>query len=347
MIWLPTDIIIDMHIPKKVHFMGIGGSGMSGVAMLAEKMGYEISGCDLEGETAYAGGIFKGHNTDHIKDVDLLVVSPAVYYQNKDNPELLLGEKRKIVITWQEFLGKYLTEGKKVICIAGTHGKSTTTAMAGSLLVDAGLDPLVLVGARVPVWNGNARFGKGEYFVIEADEFNNNFLNYHPDIAVINNIEFDHPDFFKSEKEVRESFDKFINNLKGERVLITQKDSPARHFELKIFGEHNQKNANMVYLLGKKLGIPEETIVKSIENFAGIERRMELVGDCAGIKVYDDYAHHPTAIKTTLEGVRVNYPKAKILAIIEPHGYKRTKALLSEYNGVFDSADKVVVGPIF
>jgi len=347
LIWLPTDIIIDMHIPKKVHFMGIGGSGMSGVAMLAEKMGYEISGCDLEGETAYAGGIFKGHNPDHIKDVDLLVVSPAVYYQNKDNPELLLGEKRKIVITWQEFLGKYLTEGKKVICIAGTHGKSTTTAMAGSLLVDAGLDPLVLVGARVPEWNGNARFGKGEYFVIEADEFNNNFLNYHPDIAVINNIEFDHPDFFKSEKEVRESFDKFINNLKGERVLITQKDSPARHFELKIFGEHNQKNANMVYLLGKKLGIPEETIVKSIENFAGIERRMELVGDCVGIKVYDDYAHHPTAIKTTLEGVRVIYPKAKILAIIEPHGYKRTKALLSEYNGVFDSADKVVVGPIF
>jgi UDP-N-acetylmuramate--alanine ligase len=331
----------------RIHMMGIGGSGMAAVARLASKMGYIVTGCDLEESTAYAKDIFKGHDPKHLDGIDLLVVSPAIYYQNPNSPELALAEKRKIVMTWQEFLGKYLTKGKKVICVAGTHGKSTTTAMVGKLLIDAGLDPSVIVGAKVSEWNGNSRFGNGEYMVIEADEFNNNFLNYHPDIAIINNIEFDHPDFFKSEEEVRESFKKFIGNLRGEKILITSEDSPHKHFNLKVFGEHNQKNANMVYALGKKLGIRDEDIVRSLETFKGIKRRMELIADKNGIKVYDDYAHHPTAIKTTLEGLRTEYPKAKILAIVEPHGYKRTKALLPEYKGVFDSVDKVTIGSIF
>lgn len=219
--------------------------------------------------------------------------------------------------------------------------------MIGKVLIDAGFDPTVLVGAKVSEWNGNARFGKGDYFILEADEFNNNFLFYHPDIIVLNNIEFDHPDFFKNEKEVEESFNKFIKNLKGEKTLITSKDSLNKHFDLKVFGEHNQKNANMTYVLGKKLGIRDEMIIKSLESFSGIERRMQLIADKNGIKVYDDYAHHPTAIKTTLEGVRSRYPEAKILVIDEPHGYKRTKTLLSKYKGVFDSADKAIVGPIF
>lgn len=327
--------------------MGIGGSGMAGVAFLASKMGYEITGCDLEGSTAYAKNIFKGHDPKHLEGIDLLVVSPAIYFQNKNNPELLEGEKRNIVITWEKFLGEYLTKDKKVICVAGTHGKSTTTAMIGKLLIDNGFDPSVVVGAKIPEWNGNARFGKGEYLVIEADEFYNNFLNYHPDIIVLNNIEFDHPDFFKNEEEVRKSFKKFINNLKGDKILITSEDSPHKYFNLKVFGEHNQKNANMVYALGKKLGISNSDIVKSLESFEGIERRMQLLGEEHGVKVYDDYAHHPTAIKTTLEGLRHEYPNAKILAIIEPHGYKRTKALLEKYKGVFDSVDKAIIGPIF
>jgi len=332
---------------KNIHMMGIGGSGMSGVAKLAEKMGYKVTGCDLEESTAYAENIYKGHDPKHLEGIDLLIVSPAVYFQNKNNPELLEGERRKIVMTWEEFLGKYLCLDKKVICVAGTHGKSTTTAMVGKLLIDNGFDPSVLVGARITEWDGNARYGKGEYFVIEADEFNNNFLNYHPDIAIINNIEFDHPDFFKSEEEVKESFDKFIKNLKGEKILITEKDSLGKHFNLKVFGQHNQKNANMVYALGIKLGIKDVDIIKSLESFGGIERRMELITDKNGTKVYDDYAHHPTAIKTSLEGLRTEYPNAKILAIVEPHGYKRTKALLSSYKGVFDSVNKAIIGTIF
>ena len=332
---------------KKIHFVGIGGSGISGVANLAREMGYEVTGCDLEENTAYSKNIYQGHDPGHIKNADLVVSSPALFFSKIKIEEIEMARKDGKLMTWQEFLGKILLKDKKVICVAGTHGKSTTTAMAGKLLIDNGFDPIVMVGAFVPEWNGNSRFGNGEYAVIEADEFNNNFLHYYPDVIVINNIEFDHPDFFKNEEAVKESFKKFVNNLKGQKILITEKDSLNKKFNLKILGEHNQKNANMVFVLGRKLGISDENIVRSIENFRGIGRRLELIADRSGIKVYDDYAHHPTAIKTTIDGLREEYPKAKILVINEPHGYKRTRAFLDNYKGVFDSADKVIIGPIF
>jgi len=341
--------------------MGIKGSGMAGVAKLASKMGYSVSGCDLED---------KGHSVSHLKDIDLLVISPAVLYQNKKHPEYKEALDKNMVLTWQEFLGKVLLKNKKVIAIAGTHGKSTTTAMAGKMLEDAGFDPIVVVGAKVPLWSGGVRFGKGNWAVVEADEFNDNFLNYFPEIIIINNIEFDHPDYFKDVKQLKNSFIKFTKNLKGKKLLITGSDpvinsldfakitgsdpavasDPAvdRKFKLKIWGKHNQKNANMVYILGRKLGISDKNIVKSLESFEGIGRRMELLGKSnCGSLIYDDYAHHPTAIKVTLNGLRQKYPDKKILALIEPHGYKRTKALLLRYKGVFKSVDKVVIGPIF
>lgn len=321
-----------------IHMMGVSGSGMSGVASLASKMGYEVTGCDLK---------IGGHDKKHLKNIDLLVVSPAVLYQSKTEPELLYAKKKKIVMTWQEFVGKFLMKNKFVIAIAGTHGKSTITAMVGKMMIDNGFDPTVLVGAKIPDWNENSRYGKSKYFVIEADEFNDNFLNYKPDVIILNNIEFDHPDYFKNEKQFKESFNKFINNLKGNKILITQKDSLHKKFNLQIFGEHNQKNANMVFVLGKNLGISENKIIKSLENFKGIGRRMELIGKIKNIKVFDDYAHHPTAIKTTLEGLQEKYKNEKILAIVEPHGYKRTKALLSLYKNVFNAVDSVIIGPIF
>jgi UDP-N-acetylmuramate--alanine ligase len=323
---------------RKIHFMGVGGSGIAGVANLAKRMGYRVSGCDLK---------TGGHDIVHLKNVDLVVVTPAVFYQSGKHPEVVEAKKRGILMTWQEFLGKYLHKGKKVICVAGTHGKSTITAMAGKLLQDAGFDPLVVVGAKVPEWGSSFRFGQGKYFVTEADEFYDNFLHYRPEIVILNNIEFDHPDYFKSEAEVKKSFRKFIKRLKGKKILITQKDSLHKRFNLKIFGEHNQKNANMVYLLGKKLGISDEKIISSIESFTGIERRMQLIGEKRGIKVFDDYAHHPTAIAATLAGLRERYPKNRIWAIIEPHGFVRTHALLAKYKGVFKHADKVIIGPIF
>lgn len=358
-------------VPKNIHFIGIGGSGISGVSSLAEKFGYNVTGCDLSGDTAYKKNILKGHSVSHIKNSDLVVISPALLYQNQKNEEIIEAEKQNKLVTWQEFLGKVLLKNKRIICVAGTHGKSTTTAMAGKLLIDNGFDPTIMVGAYVPEWGGNSRFGKGEYAVIEADEFNNNYLNYSPEIIILNNIEFDHPDFFNDESEVFDSFGKFVNRLTGLKTLIYNQDSPGVlkllamlnnkeirlipfslnkskiNFSLKIFGIHNIKNAIGVIELGKTLLIKTEYIINSIENFKGIGRRLELIADRSGIKVYDDYAHHPTAIAATLDAVRGEYPNSKILVIDEPHGYKRTKILLSKYKGVFDSVDKVIIGPIY
>jgi UDP-N-acetylmuramate--alanine ligase len=349
-------------IVKKIHFMGISGSGVSGVASLASKIGYKVTGCDLQKE---------GHSKNHLKDIDLLIVTPAVFYQNPNNPELIEGKNKGIVLTWQEFLGKYLQINKKTICVAGTHGKSTTTAMVGKLLEDAGLDPLVVMGAKVPKWNGSSRFGKGEYFVVEADEFNDNFLNYSPEIIILNNIEFDHPDYFKNEKMLFESFKKFIENLVGEKILIVNSDSVGINkllekinldgiklikynlknnsidLNLKVPGLHNISNALGVVKLGKYLKINKELIKKSIEDFGGIGRRLELIGEEREIKVYDDYAHHPTAIAATLEALKSTNSKAKIWAVVEPHGFNRTNAMLNFYKDAFKNADKVIIGPIF
>lgn len=346
----------------RIHMMGVLGSGMSGVASLASQMGYEVSGCDLK---------TSGHDPKHLDGVDLLVVSPAILYNQNPDPELVLGKTKNIVTTWEEFLGTTLSKGKKIIAVAGTHGKSTTTGMVSSLLVDNGFDPLVMVGANVKSLGANYRFGHGDYFVIEADEFNDNFLHYHPDIIILNNIEFDHPDYFDSEKQLFESFQKFINNLIGDKTLIVNwdnegvrslidgmdtssiklikysRDETDIDFKLNVMGDHNITNALGVVELGKFLNIPGKEVVKSLESFSGISRRMDLIYDSNDIKIYDDYAHHPTAIKTTLIGLRNEYPNAKIMVVVEPHGYKRTKTLLNFYEGIFKSVDKVVIGPIF
>lgn len=364
----------------KIHFIGIGGSGVAGVAALAKKMGHEVTGCDLEGSTAYANKVFKGHDVSHIKDSDLVVVTPAVFYQNAKHPEVVEAEKKGILITWQKFVGDYLSKGKKVICIAGTHGKSTTTAMVGKILVDAGLDPSVVMGANVPEWGGSSRHGKGNYLVIEADEFFDNFLNYYPDIAVINNIEFDHPDYFKSEEQLFNSFEKFIKNLNKKGVLIVNwedvgvrkllkslsdklnktgfpktidKVEPCQggggigKIKLKVFGRHNFFNACMAYALGKRIGVNDSVIRHSLESFKGIKRRLELIGEAGGIKIFDDYAHHPTAIRETISALKENFKDNRVFVVIEPHGYERTFALLENYKGIFGKADKVFIGPIF
>lgn len=378
-----------------IHFMGIGGSAISGIALIAKNMGYRVSGCDLTGETAYTNFLKKdgipilvGHDADHLEGVDILAVTPSVFFLNNNHPEVELAKEKKILMTWQELTGKVLQKGKKVICVAGTHGKSTTTAMAGYLLEKASFDPIVVIGAKVNKWGGSFRAGKGKYFVTEADEFYDNFLNYKSDIIILNNIEFDHPDYFKSYEDILTSFKKFLRNLREERVLIFNQDSKGikelfdilgpgfltkiksvgyslngkmikrntqgtsfrvngEEFKLNVFGDHNVSNALGVIALGKFLKIPVKTIKESLADFEGVGRRLELVGTKKGIAVYDDYAHHPTAIAATLEALRQKYPESFIWAINEPHMYSRTKALLGKYKGVFDKADRVTIAPIY
>lgn len=399
---------------KKVHFMGIGGSGVSAVVQLAHHQGFDISGCDQQTDTPYIEKVKKdgikvytGHDSTHLDNIDILAASPAAFFQKPLHPELALAVKKNIAMTWQKFLGLYLHKNKFVICIAGTHGKSTTTAMCSLLFEDADLDPSVMIGATIPRWNNNARSGNGKYFITESDEFFDNFLNYSPDIIVLNNIEPDHPDYFKSQKQLYESFSKHLLNLTNKKLLIFNQDSPgikrlfkllpqnffkttkligyslnqkplipshtsitavttkrdptgttftisSTHFKLKnenftlpVPGDFNVSNALGVITLALTQNIPLETIKSSLSNFSGIGRRLELLGTPNNITIYDDYAHHPTAVKLTLAALKQRHPNQRIYCVVEPHSFSRTKQLLTWYKGAFDDASKVIIAPIF
>lgn len=384
---------------------------MSAVAQLAHHQGYQVSGCDLQESTPYIQKVKKmgiktyvGHNPEHLKNIDLLAVSPAAFFQKDIHPELKLAQKQKKAITWQRFLGQYLHKDKTILCIAGTHGKSTTTAMVSLLFEQAKLDPSVMIGATIPQWGNNCRFGNSKIFITESDEFYDNFLNYKPDVIILNNIEMDHPDYFKSKKQLFNSFRKHLLSLKGKKILIVNQDDPGNQkllsllpnsffkkhkiigytlsqkpllktqtsysanitsqtstnttfslkinnkdhtFTLKTPGIYNVSNALGVIILGLKFNIPITTISSSLKKFAGIGRRMELLSSSMDIPIYDDYAHHPTAIKVTLSGLKQKYPNKKIFAIIEPHSFSRTKKLLTKYKNAFSSADQVIIAPIF
>lgn len=215
-----------------VHFMGIGGSGTAPVAIIAKKLGFTVSGCDMNLSSYYGDSlkensidILNGHSADHLEGVDIVAVSPAIFDISPDNPELLEAKRRNILMTWQEFMGSFLQKDKKVIAFAGTHGKSTTTILAGVTLIDGGLDPIVEAGTIYKPWGSGYHLSNSEYFVCEADEFNNNFLNYSASIIVINNIEMDHPEFFKDFEDFKDSFKKFIKNIKKPGTLIVNEES--------------------------------------------------------------------------------------------------------------------------
>ena len=210
-----------------VHFMGIGGSGMAPIAVIAEKSGFIVTGCDCNGTSYYSDSLREsgidikiGHDCKHLEGVDILAVTPAVFDINPDHPEIIEGRKRDILMTWQEFMGKYLQKDKLVIAVAGTHGKSTTTILTGLALEAGRLDPIVEAGTIYKPWGGGFRISESNYFVCEADEFNYNFLNYSASLIIINNIEMDHPECFKDYTEFKGAFIEFIKNIKHPGTLV-------------------------------------------------------------------------------------------------------------------------------
>lgn len=373
-----------MHI----HFMGIGGSGMSAVAQIAASQGYTVSGCDLQLETPYLDHlksnpdikIYQGHSPDHLNGVDLLCITPAALYQNVDHPEL---SQAKNKMTWEEFLGNYLHKDKYLICIAGTHGKSTTTAMCGLLLETAGLDPTVEVGATVKAWQNNVRLpvGNSKYFISEADEFHDNFSSYHPDIILLTLIELDHPEYFGTVDNMLHSYQEFINHLKPGGRVIANSDSPLLHrlklpentvyyslknvqntkqeinhtsftysgynFQLAIPGLHNISNSLGLIELAKILDIPLSLTATVLGSFTGLARRAELLGTINGVSVFDDYANHPSSYAATLSAVRQVRPDGKLLAVIEPHTFSRLRALLPDLPASLKLADSIIISKIF
>ncbi len=391
-----------------VHFMGIGGSGMAPIAVIAKKTGFEVTGCDSSASSYYTEALQEcgidieiGHSCEHLKGADLLAVTPAVFDINPDHPELLEGRKRNIVMTWQEFMGKYLQKDKFVIAIAGTHGKSTTTVLMGLALEAGGLDPIVEAGTIYRPWGGGFRLSDSKYIVCEADEFNCNFLNYAPSFIIINNIEMDHPEYFKDFTEFKGAFIQFIRNMQHPGTLVVNEESQGirevlvelkdwltdnkvkvigyylKHkfdypfsaeyrgvinrftengveFEvhgpdikdcltLGLLGEHNVSNSLGVLCAAMHLGVDLETLKEVFQTYQGIGRRTELVDEVNGIKVFDDYGHHPTAIAAVLDTFRTTYPGKKIYAILEPHQISRLKLFYKEFIAALNKADEAIV----
>ncbi len=359
---------------KRVHFLGIGGSGASAIASIAQSYGFEVTGCDKVPESDFTknfppGIIKSGHDPKHLDDIDILAVTPAVFSADPDNDEVKKAKEWGIeVMTWQEFMGQYLEKDRFVIAICGTHGKSTTTAMAGLLLEDAGFDPTVELGANVPRWGANYRVGRSKYFVTEADEFNDNFLVSHPKITIMTTVEMDHPEYFSNFESYKESFrqfigmstDKIILNLSdpGIQEVIYNEIFPAdiidysHHlidFPLKVIGDFNRLNASAIYQLGLALGISPKIIKKSLSSYHSLERRLEYLGNFQNTKVYSDFGHHPTEIRLTIEALRRVYPREKIAVIFQPHMFSRTKTLFADFVKVFQNApvDQIYILDIY
>ncbi|KKQ66408.1 MAG: UDP-N-acetylmuramate-L-alanine ligase [Candidatus Daviesbacteria bacterium GW2011_GWA2_38_24] len=361
---------------KHVHFLGIGGSGASAVASIAKAQGFKITGCDKQPHNEFTTNfekqeLLEGHSPDHLENVDILAVTPAIFSADPNNQEVKAAKERNIpVISWQEFMGKYLEEGKYVIAVSGTHGKSTTTAMIGQLLEDADLDPTVELGAVVPRWGRNYRIGKSKYFITEADEFNDNFLVSRPDIAVVTSIEMDHPEYFKDFDEYKNSFRKFLTQTKeaivanlnypavGEVLKDVMKETSVIsidysksefHLNLQIPGKFNLLNAAAAFQVGLLLGIDPELIRNSLQTYSGVGRRQELIGRLHDAPIYSDFAHHPTEIKVTVDTIAQKYPDKKLIVLFQPHMYSRTKALWNDFVKISKEipAEKTIILDIY
>ena len=309
---------------KKIHIIGNKGIGISALAKVLAAKGIEISGSDIE---------TGGHSAANVpSDADLVIYSNAIPADNIERKKAReLGIKE---MSYPEALAEFI-KGKKVIAVAGTNGKTTTTAMIGWIMEAAGLDPTVIVGSRVLAWDSNARVGNSEWVVIEADEYKRAFLNYHPDIAVITNIAKDHLDYYKDLADIQSAFSEFEKNLKPGGVLVKYSPADAQGMKLLIPGKFNFENAAAAASVANYLKINPGVAKQALETFTGTWRRFERAGKFGNTEIISDYAHHPDAIRVTLQAACEAYLGKKILAVFQPHQHNRTKKLFPEFVSSF------------
>ena len=337
---------------KKIYMVGIGGIGLSALAQFYKHEGMQVSGSDrsesLTTEMLRANGIevYIDHRAENVsRDTELLIYSDAVL---EDNVERMRGRELGIKqMSYFEALGQ-VTKPYRIVAIAGTHGKTTVTAMLGKILIDASLDPTVVVGSIVPEWGSNFRAGRSDLFVVEACEYREHFLNFRPEVLVITNIEWDHTDYFKSFNELERAFDK-VRAL-SKTVVDEELYSKERVPELLVPGEFNKDNARAAKAAARALvpDISEEIIDRSLAEFKGSWRRFEYKGILPhGAKLYDDYAHHPTSVEKTIQAAREKFPDKKIVVFFHPHLYSRTRDLFDDFAKALATADRVYILPIY
>jgi UDP-N-acetylmuramate--alanine ligase len=386
---------------KRVHFIGIGGIGMSGIAEVLINLGFKVSGSDLKASAitqrlAGLGAItFEGHRAENIAGAEVVVTSSAI---SRENPEVAEAQRLHIPVIQRAEMLAELMRLKYGIAVAGMHGKTTTTSMVAAVLAGGNLDPTIIVGGRVDAMGSNARLGKSHYLVAEADESDRSFLKLSPIISIVTNIDREHMDAYRDMEDVENTFIDFMdkvpfygmviacNDNDGLRALLPRvqrrsityglredsdfrilaadselaKDGPVPlsrfrvqyqakllgEFHLHVPGAHNVLNATAAIAVGIGLDVSVEQIRDALVCFRGVDRRFQLRGEVDGIRVIDDYGHHPTEIKATLAAAR-QIAQGKLHVIFQPHRYTRTQLLLEDFGRAFGDADSVFVLDIY
>ena len=382
---------------QHVHFVGIGGIGMSGIAELLLNLGYKVSGSDLRQSDItrrlkeLGGIIYIGHQRKAVVGADVVVTSSAV---KEKNPEVQAAYDAHIpVIPRAEMLAELMRLKKYGVAVAGSHGKTSTTSIVGWLLAEAGLDPTVVIGGKVNSLGTNAKLGAGEFLVAEADESDGSFLKLSPVLEIVTNIDLEHLDHYRDLDQIKATFLEFIHKIPfyGAAIvclddpnvadllpeikkrtitygLTSQADVHARSIETKgmvstfevcrgkevmgeitlnLPGQHNVYNSLAAIAVGFELEIPFSVIQQALASFSGVQRRMQIKGECDGITVVDDYGHHPTEIKATLAAMRAAWPKRRIVVMFQPHRYTRTAGLFKEFSTAFHEANVLLLTEIY
>ncbi len=383
---------------RAIHFVGIGGAGMSGIAEVLLNLGFKVSGSDLRTTSVtdrlqqLGAKIMVGHAPGHVHGAQVVVVSSAV---PPENPEIVEAARLQIpVIPRAEMLGE-LMRLKFCVAVAGAHGKTTTTSMVAVMLAEAGLDPTAVIGGRLDAFGSGARLGKGDVMVVEADESDRSFLYLLPSLAVVTNIDREHLDHYRDLEEIETAFVSFVNKVPFYGAVIACADEPWRaslesilsrirrrvvtygvegqadvtvkrldlgstQSELEVVvkgkpmgrvvvhvaGRHNAQNALAAVAVGLELDLTAGQICRGLERFHGADRRFQILAEVDGITVVDDYGHHPTEIRATLEAARLRAPR-RLWVVFQPHRYTRTKLLMDELATCFDGCDGVEILDIY
>jgi len=379
----------------RVHFIGVGGVGMSAVARIMVARGVPVTGSDAKdlpvmADLAAAGaGIHVGYAAGNLGAAQSVVAGSAI---RADNPELLAARDAGLPVLHRSEALAATMAGDRVVTVAGTHGKSTTTSMITVLLQGAGLDPTFAIGANVPALGVNAASGTSDIFVAEADESDGSFLNYGPHIAVVTNVEPDHLDYYGTAEAVYESFDRFTELLPPDGVLVACADDPGARalaerttergntrvvtygtaedsqlrlhdggpgdvwvstpagkfaLELQVPGRHNALNAAAAFAVALELGVDPGPASGALAHFSGASRRFEFKGEGRGVRVYDDYAHHPTEVRAALAAARSVAGNHKVHVLFQPHLFSRTREFAAEFAEALNAADTALVLDIY
>jgi len=375
----------------KIHFIGLGGAGMSCIARIMLAKGFAVSGSDkndssvLTSLKALGAKVFVGHMKENLADAQLVIISAAI---TENNPELVAAKQGGIPVVARANALAWLMSESTSVAVAGTHGKTTTTAMLTVALQSAGADPSFAIGGTINNAGTNAHSGSGSIFVAEADESDGSFLAYKPSGAIITNVELDHVDHFADEEAVFAVFEQFVDSIKpGGFLVACGDDSGVKHLlsqikrsDLKILlygedsnndfrldrinlapttssaaltitgrkigelnlavaGKHNLLNAVAAFAAGSAMGIAEDKLITGLKSFTGTRRRFELKGEVAGVKVIDDYGHHPTEITVTLIAAKNLAQSGRVLVVFQPHRYSRTAVFSHQFAEALANSD--------